>query len=294
MPQPPLTGRAKTPLRPIPRIVRITVTRTIGDESSSGAQCCATRISEGQAQDYWVMTRPRTVRTNSIDCSAWTRRSHRRRRSGAKQATPNSDEKNRYLIDLPDVRPPNRRSWVSVDQSQQSLFVSMKTGPVMQLIPLSVSTVIDGVVFTVFDGPWGWHRGRSGGASRGRRRVKRLRRSFASLRYGPAGDPPPSTRRSDDLPVAAAQVEIGVAPGVQLTASPQRLTGAGGAALARVVHEQDRGVEAALEIAQEAEDRGDVGDGVLVDAVEPDQRVEDHEARPDALDRLLQCCSPPS
>ena len=52
--------------------------------------------------------------------------------------------------------------------------------------------------------------------------------------------------------------------------------------------EPDRGVEAPLEIAQEAEDRGDVGDSVLVDAVETDQRVEDHEARPDALYCLLQ------
>ena len=39
----------------------------------------------------------------------------------------------------------------------------------------------------------------------------------------------------------------------------------------------------ALDVAQEAEDGGDLGDGVLVDGVQADQGVEDHEAGPDAL-----------
>ena len=81
---------------------------------------------------------------------------------------------------------------------------------------------------------------------------------------------------------------LGITPSVQLTASPQRLARPRGAALARVVDEQHGSFEAALDVAQEAEDGGDVGDGVLVDAVQSDQGVEDQEARCDALHGLLQ------
>ena len=92
----------------------------------------------------------------------------------------------------------------------------------------------------------------------------------------------------EGLPVPAAQVEVTVSPGVQLTAAPQGLSRPRSAALASVVDEHDGGLEAALQIAQEAEDRGDVCDGVLVHAVQADQRVEDHEAWSDALHGLLQ------
>ena len=93
----------------------------------------------------------------------------------------------------------------------------------------------------------------------------------------------------EGLPVAAAQVEIGVSPGVQLAAAPAGPGPAGVApALARVVDEQDGGLEAALQVAQEAEDRRDVRDRVLVHAVQADQGVENHEARCDALHGLLQ------
>ena len=58
----------------------------------------------------------------------------------------------------------------------------------------------------------------------------------------------------DDLPVAAAQVAVAVATGMQLGASPEHLAGAGGGGLAGMADEQDGGPEAALGIAQEAED----------------------------------------
>ena len=92
----------------------------------------------------------------------------------------------------------------------------------------------------------------------------------------------------EGLPVATAQVEVTVSPGVQLTAAPQGLARPRGPALASVVDEQHGGLEAALQVAQEAEDGGDVCDGVLVHAVQADQGVEDHEARCDALHGLLQ------
>ena len=92
----------------------------------------------------------------------------------------------------------------------------------------------------------------------------------------------------EDLPVPAAQVQIAVPPGVQLTAPAQGLPGPGGAALSGVMDEHDGGGEAALDVTQEAEDGGDLGDGVLVDAVQAHQRVEHDEPGPDALDRLDQ------
>ena len=92
----------------------------------------------------------------------------------------------------------------------------------------------------------------------------------------------------DDLLVTPAQVEIAVSPGVQLTAPAQGLARPAAAALSCVMDEQDGGFEPALQLAQKAEDGGDLRDGVLVDAVQADQGVEDQEARFDALHRFLQ------
>ena len=67
-----------------------------------------------------------------------------------------------------------------------------------------------------------------------------------------------------------------------------RLAGARGGTLAGVVHEHDGGVELSLQVAQEAEDGGDLGDGVLVDAMQAHQGVEDEQARGEALDGVVQ------
>ena len=92
----------------------------------------------------------------------------------------------------------------------------------------------------------------------------------------------------DDVPVAAPQVEIRIAPGVQFAAPAQGLSRPCGAALSGMMDEQHGGPEAALDVAQEAEDGGDLGDGIFVDAVQPDEGVEDDEAGADALHRLDQ------
>ena len=47
---------------------------------------------------------------------------------------------------------------------------------------LSVFTIIDGAVFTLFEGQRGWHWGVVGEVSHGRQRVKPLCGSSASLR----------------------------------------------------------------------------------------------------------------
>ena len=73
---------------------------------------------------------------------------------------------------------------------------------------------------------------------------------------------------------------------MQIAAPTQCLSGPGAAALAGVVDEHDGGLEAALDVAQEAEDGDDVGGGVLVDGVEADQGVEDEEPGADAFHGL--------
>ena len=61
-----------------------------------------------------------------------------------------------------------------------------------------------------------------------------------------------------------------------------------GGALAGVVHEQDGGVELALEVAQVREHRRDLGGGVFVDAVQAHERIEHEQRRLQGRDRLAQ------
>ena len=75
---------------------------------------------------------------------------------------------------------------------------------------------------------------------------------------------------------------------MQFGASAERLSRPCGAAFAGVVDEQHGGLEAPLYVAQEAEDGGDLGDGIFVDAVESDEGVEDEEPGADALHGLDQ------
>ena len=75
----------------------------------------------------------------------------------------------------------------------------------------------------------------------------------------------------------AAQVEIGVTPAVEFTGTAQGLAGAAG-----VGSLCGRGEPAGrpnwkltLEFPQVGEQRGDLGGVVFIDAVQPDQRIED-------------------
>jgi hypothetical protein len=62
----------------------------------------------------------------------------------------------------------------------------------------------------------------------------------------------------------AAQVEVGVTPGVQLGGAAEGLAGAEvGGALAGMVDEEDGAVEVALEVARIGEQGGDLGGGVF-------------------------------
>ena len=100
------------------------------------------------------------------------------------------------------------------------------------------------------------------------------------------GNDPWMVAQADTASTSTSYTHTGRTPHRGRTA--KRLAGPGGAALAGVVDEHHGGREAALQMAQEGEDGGDVGDGILVDAMQAHQGVEDEQARADALDGLVQ------
>ena len=76
----------------------------------------------------------------------------------------------------------------------------------------------------------------------------------------------------------AAEVEIGVAEGVQVARAPEAVAGAApGGSLAGMVDEQDGAVGGAREGAEAVEDDGHLRGGVLAGAVQADEGVEDEE-----------------
>lgn len=79
--------------------------------------------------------------------------------------------------------------------------------------------------------------------------------------------------------LVAAEVEIGVAPAVEFARTAQGLAGPGGVGiLAGMVHDEHGELELTLELTQEAQERGDLGGFVLVDAMETDQGIEHEQA----------------
>ena len=68
-----------------------------------------------------------------------------------------------------------------------------------------------------------------------------------------------------------------IGPGVQIGAAAQRQTGILPCALGHVVDEDDGDIMLTIELAQEAEQPGDVGGTVFVQAVEPHERIEQQQ-----------------
>jgi hypothetical protein len=93
--------------------------------------------------------------------------------------------------------------------------------------------------------------------------------------------------RQREIIAVAAQVEVGIAPGVELRGASQRLTGADAAtALLDVMDDEHGNVMPALQLAQVGEQRGDLAAGVIVDAVETYEWIEDEQARLQSGDGL--------
>ena len=81
--------------------------------------------------------------------------------------------------------------------------------------------------------------------------------------------------QDDAILAVAAQIEVGIAPGVEFRRSAQGLTGADGAgSLSGVVNEDNSDGVTALQLAQEGEQRGDIAADIFVDAMQTDERIE--------------------
>jgi hypothetical protein len=82
----------------------------------------------------------------------------------------------------------------------------------------------------------------------------------------------------DEILAAAAEVEVGIAPGVEVGAAAEGLAGVVCGGFACVVDEEDGDVEGAGEVAEGGEDGRDFGGVVFVGALEADVGVEDEKA----------------
>jgi tetratricopeptide (TPR) repeat protein len=95
--------------------------------------------------------------------------------------------------------------------------------------------------------------------------------------------------RERELGVVPAQVEVRVAPRMKLGAATQRLALAqAGRALAGVMDDDDGELVVTLEVPQVRQEGRDLGAGVLVDAMQPHEGIEDEERRPQGRDSRRQ------
>ena len=92
----------------------------------------------------------------------------------------------------------------------------------------------------------------------------------------------------DDFFAFSSQIEVAVAPGMEVGGSSQGLSRSAGLAFACVVHEQGGAVVFSLEIAQEAQEGCDFAGGVFIDAVEAYEGVEDEEAGLEVTDGIVE------
>jgi hypothetical protein len=87
----------------------------------------------------------------------------------------------------------------------------------------------------------------------------------------------------------AAEIEVAVAPAVEIGAAAEGLSGAGVAgAFSGMMHQEDGGAEASLQGPQVGEQGRDLGDGVLVTGVEPHEGIENEQRGLHGLDGLLE------
>src|SRR5260370_381062 len=86
--------------------------------------------------------------------------------------------------------------------------------------------------------------------------------------------------REGEIIAIAAQIEIGITPGVELGGSTQGLSGAhAGGALFGMMDDDHGDAVAALQLAQIGEQRRHLAAGVLIDAMQPYEGIEGAEPR---------------
>jgi hypothetical protein len=82
----------------------------------------------------------------------------------------------------------------------------------------------------------------------------------------------------------ASEIRSVIVPCVEITRASQGLAEVGADGLAHVVHDDDGDIEAALQLAEVAEQGGDVSGAVFVEAVQSHERVEQQELRAQVLE----------
>jgi hypothetical protein len=98
--------------------------------------------------------------------------------------------------------------------------------------------------------------------------------------------------QDDAIVTVSAEIEVGIAPGMELRRSTQGLPGADGAgSFFGMVDKHDGDGVATLQFAQEGEQGRDVAADVLVDAVQTHKRIEDEQARFQPGDGLIETCT---
>ena len=92
----------------------------------------------------------------------------------------------------------------------------------------------------------------------------------------------------DAIVGVAAEVEVGITPGVEFGRSAQGLTGPDGSgALPGVMDDGDGDGAASLQSTEEGEQRGDLAADILIDAMQAHERIEDQEPRLEGGDGFL-------
>src|SRR5262249_15022912 len=92
-----------------------------------------------------------------------------------------------------------------------------------------------------------------------------------------------------EIVALAAQIEIAVTPGVELGGAAQRLPAAGLSGTFFGVVDDDNGKRiTALQRSEVGEQRGHLAAGILIDAVQPHEGIEDEEPRPEVGNGLRQ------
>ena len=98
--------------------------------------------------------------------------------------------------------------------------------------------------------------------------------------------------QDDAIVTVSAEIEVGIAPGMELRRSAQGLPGADGAgSFFGMVDKHDGDGVAPLRFAQEGKQWRDVAADVLVDAVQTHERIEDEQARFQPGDGLIETCT---
>jgi hypothetical protein len=90
----------------------------------------------------------------------------------------------------------------------------------------------------------------------------------------------------EELVCFSYEVGIAVSEGVEVSGASEGLTELCAVLFAHVVDEDDGHLESALQFTQEAEQCGDVGAGVLIGAVQSDQRVQKKKSRCQMFDGI--------